>query len=132
MNISLLKTRGKSKGLTLVEVIVSLAILGLIIIPLLNMFVFSALTNKRSEDILDATYIAQSIIETRYAEHKTDGTIPAGGEYTDPFGGGYWIGAKVETDGGLIRIIIKVYSDNTKRELKAQMETYLLNQSQCI
>ena len=49
MRIPLLKhINSKRKGMTLIEVILSLAILGIIIIPFLNMFVFSAVTNSES------------------------------------------------------------------------------------
>ncbi|NLY44959.1 MAG: prepilin-type N-terminal cleavage/methylation domain-containing protein [Tissierella sp.] len=113
------------KGLTLIEVILSLAILGMITIPLLNMFVFSTVTNSKSEDVLDATYIAQQIMEERYNESKNGEEIPLNNEYLDS-SGVYWIEEKVSNEGNLVRVLIKVYTDNSKKELKAQMETSLL------
>lgn len=130
MKISLFRKKTNKEGLTLIEVIISLAILGIIIVPLLNMFVFSTVTNSKSEDILDATYVAQNIMEYRYAESKDGSLIPLSDEYPDPFDVDYWVDEEiVEVSSNLIRVIVKVYSDSSKSELKAQMETYLLRNS---
>lgn len=130
MKIILFKdARCKEKGLTLIEVILSLAILGIIIVPFLNMFVFSTMTNRKSENILDATYIAQNIMEQRYAESKNGNGIPENSEseYPDPYDNSYWVNETIEKiEGNLIRVLIKVYSDDNKNKLEAQMETYLL------
>lgn len=130
MYISLLKKlKNKRDGLTLIEVILSLAILGIIIISFLNMFVFSTVTNSKSEDIMDATYIAQGRIEKRFEESK-DRTVPIpldiGKIYSDSIEG-YWIEEEIlNIDDNLVRLIVKVYSDESKNKLEAQMETYLL------
>ncbi|MDI9477018.1 MAG: type II secretion system protein [Natronincolaceae bacterium] len=127
MKITLLgNMKYKKKGLTLIEVILSLAILGIIIVPFLNIFVFSTVTNRKSENILDATYVAQNIMEQRYAESKNENEIPESEEYPDPFGVGYWVEETIDNEGNLVRVIIKIYSDDNKNKLEAQMETYLL------
>ena len=129
MYISLLKTKNKRDGLTLIEVILSLAILGIIIISFLNMFVFSTVTNSKSEDIMDATYIAQGRIEKRFEESK-DRTVPIPLDIGKIYSGsieGYWIEEEIlNIDDNLVRLIVKVYSDESKNKLEAQMETYLL------
>ncbi len=51
------------RGLTLVEVIVSIAIFAAIALPLFSVFVQSIKTDKASSDILNANYIAQDYIE---------------------------------------------------------------------
>ena len=61
----IIEDKGQIKRFNLVEVIVSLAILGLIVYPLKHVCIFR-IKQQKVEDILDATYIAQSIIETRY------------------------------------------------------------------
>lgn len=130
MYISLLKKlRNKRKGLTLIEVILSLAILGIIVISFLKMFVFSTVTNRKSEDIIDATYIAQGRIEKRFEESK-DRTVPMpvdiGIIYSDSIED-YWIEEEIlNIDDNLVRLIVKIYSDESKNKLEAQMETYLL------
>ncbi len=130
MYISLLKKlKNKRDGLTLIEVILSLAILGIIIISFLNMFVFSTVTNSKSEDIMDATYIAQGRIEKRFGESK-DRTVPIPLDIGKIYSGsieGYWIEEEIlNIDDNLVRLIVKVYSDESKNKLEAQMETYLL------
>ena len=118
----------KEKGLTLIEVILSLVILGIIIVPFLNMFIFSTMANRKSENILDATYVAQNIMEQRYNESKDGNEIPEDGEdeYPDPLGGGYWVKEIISVEDNLVGVIVEVYSDKSKEKLEAQMETYLL------
>lgn len=54
---------GNNKGLTLVEIMVSLAVLGIIIVPITSLFLFSVKTNKISEEQLIAQSLAQQYIE---------------------------------------------------------------------
>lgn len=130
MYIPLLKKlKKKRKGLTLIEVILSLAILTIIIIPFLNMFVFSTVTNRKSEDIIDATYIAQERIEESFKGSK-DRTVPIPLEIGKNYSGsieGYWVEEEIlSIEDNLVRIIVRVYSDDSKNKLEAHMETYLL------
>lgn len=55
--------RKQSKGFTLIEVIISMAILAIIVVPLLNYFVTSAQYNTRAKTKQNATVLAQSILE---------------------------------------------------------------------
>lgn len=55
-----------SKGFTLVEILVSITILSIIVVTFLTFFIQSAKTNTYSEDVLDATYVAQSEMEELY------------------------------------------------------------------
>lgn len=58
-----------NKGLTLVELIVSLAILGIIIMPLSTFFVNTIKINKNSEDRLKANQLAEKYIEkTKFSD----------------------------------------------------------------
>ncbi|WP_099190675.1 PilW family protein [Tepidibacter mesophilus] len=58
-----------NKGLTLVELIVSLAILGIIIVPLSTFFVNTIKINKDSEDRLKANQLAEKYIEkTKFSD----------------------------------------------------------------
>lgn len=53
----------KNKGLTLIEVIITLAILGIIIAPILSMTLTTVKTSKKSEDKIFATSLAQQCTE---------------------------------------------------------------------
>ena len=64
-------------------------------------------------------------MEERYNESNKGEEIPLSNEYMDS-SGLYWIEEKVSSEGNLVRVLIKVYSDSNKGELKAQMETSLL------
>lgn len=60
----------KESGLSLVEVLASIVILSLILITFTMMFLYSAKTGKTSENIIDATYVAQTEMEKIYAASK--------------------------------------------------------------
>jgi type II secretion system protein I len=116
----------KRDGFTLIEVIIALAILVIVAASFLHMYVFSASVTGKSEKVLDATYLAQNMMEKRYADSKKGENVPEG-EYFE-HRDGYWVHEtirKVE-DSNLVNIIIKVYSDESRTQLEAQMETYLL------
>ncbi|WP_069649465.1 prepilin-type N-terminal cleavage/methylation domain-containing protein [Caloranaerobacter ferrireducens] len=53
----------KEAGLTLIEVLITISILGIIIIPLSSFFITSAKINKESGDKFKATLIAQKFME---------------------------------------------------------------------
>ncbi len=57
------------KGVTLVEVVASFVILVILLISFYTLFIQTAKTTKSSEDIVDATYIAQTEMEKIYKEY---------------------------------------------------------------
>jgi len=119
------------KGMTLIEIIVSLAILSIIIVPFLNMFVQSTVTTQKSGVILDATYVAQRVMEDIYNDSlNVDGKtpIPSNGiqKHKDSWGGNYWIDKQITVQNNLVRAVVRIYSDESESELKAQMETKFL------
>lgn len=57
------KLRDDDRGITLVELIVSIAILAIIVLPFLNSFVMAAKTNAKSKNELNATHLAENIME---------------------------------------------------------------------
>ncbi|MDL4841681.1 type IV pilus modification PilV family protein [Aquibacillus rhizosphaerae] len=61
-----LKRLLSSKGMTLVEILASIMILSIIVVTFLTLFIQSARTNSISEDIMDATYVAQTQMEEIY------------------------------------------------------------------
>ena len=52
-----------NKGFTLVEVLIAMTILGIVVVPLLQAFVVSARTNAKAKNLLDATMVAENIME---------------------------------------------------------------------
>lgn len=51
------------RGITLIEIIITIAILGIVIIPLTTLFVNATRNTKLSEDLMIATSIAQKYLE---------------------------------------------------------------------
>lgn len=57
-------------GYTLLEVVASIMILAIILISFYSLLLLSAKTTKQSEEIVDATYIAQNTMEETYQISK--------------------------------------------------------------
>jgi type II secretory pathway pseudopilin PulG len=126
------------RGITLVEIIASIAILTLIILTFMPMFTQSMRSTKISTDMLDATYLAQSTMEDVYHLTETYPFSEAVDQVDDmtflgkedgwyryvQFKDGAYIELSVEEpDRGLSNVLVKVYSDDLKSKLEAQMET---------
>src|SRR5699024_10249125 len=62
------RKRMNENGLTLVEVLASVVLLTIIITIFLNVFIQSAKTNTTSEEVVDATYLAQTEMERIYSK----------------------------------------------------------------
>ena len=54
------------KGLTLVELVITIALIGLIAVVFMPLFLLSAKTNTQSEDKLTATYLGKDAMEMVY------------------------------------------------------------------
>lgn len=61
-----------NKGLTLIEVIISFAVIGLAIAPLMSMFVFAAQVNNESSLQMKSVLTAQKYIEEFKASEELD------------------------------------------------------------
>ena len=91
-----------NKGLTLVEILITLAVLGIVIMPLMSMFITSQKMNNESEMKYRAIQFAQEELETIKAMKELDTSmypLRAGGGYgyltaADPEG--YTIDVKIE------------------------------------
>jgi len=64
------------KGLSLVEVIASIILISIILLSFVALFLQSNKTTVTSNDIVDATYVAQQEMETIYT-NRTEPTIEA-------------------------------------------------------
>lgn len=58
-----MKDRNKAKGFTLVEVVLAIAIVGIALLGLAQLFTYSVLVNSRSERMTNATFLAQQRID---------------------------------------------------------------------
>ncbi|WP_186321530.1 prepilin-type N-terminal cleavage/methylation domain-containing protein [Bacillus sp. FJAT-22090] len=65
-----LNSRLNSKGLTLIEILVSIILITIILTAFFSLFIQSAKTGKTSEEVVDATYIAQAEMEKLYEISK--------------------------------------------------------------
>ncbi|MEL7649819.1 MAG: prepilin-type N-terminal cleavage/methylation domain-containing protein [Sedimentibacter sp.] len=54
---------GNNRGITLVEIIVTVAVAGIFIVPLMGMFVFASGINSRSHEEFKAVMLAQAYVE---------------------------------------------------------------------
>lgn len=134
------------KGMTLVEIIVSIAILSIIIVTFLTFFIQSTKVNNVSKDITDSSYVAQSEMEEIYNLSNTmsymDTITYLSNAYTvNSSDSNYeYIFTKQIVDNNIYNIritfsttdevkdvIVKVYNDSNK--LEAQLETKLLWES---
>jgi len=58
-----MKNKKKTKGFTLIEVVLAIAIVGIALLGLAQLFTYSVLINSRSEKMTNATFLAQQRIE---------------------------------------------------------------------
>lgn len=136
---------GDRKGMTLIEIIVSLALLAIIIVPFLNMLVQSTVTTKKSEVILDATYVAQSVMEELYLlsisynfsdsilklteNEYIEEIVVAGKDYDyTKENDNYYVKIEIrgsKYEGNLVKALVIIYNNSSKDKLEAQMETIL-------
>lgn len=59
----MIKKMRDNKGFTLLEIVITIGILGIIVIPIFSLFVNTAKTNAMAEDKIQATMIAQKYME---------------------------------------------------------------------
>lgn len=126
------------RGITLIEIIASIAILSIIIIAFLPMFTQTMKTSSISTDVLDATYLAQSKMEEVYhlstaypfeeakSQVKNMKLVKTEGpwyHYAQTVNDFYVYLSIKEPQNELSNVLVKVYNDSTKNKLEAQMET---------
>ncbi|MBM4762453.1 type II secretion system protein [Bacillus sp. B15-48] len=134
------------KGFTLVEVLTAIVILSIITVSLLSMFIQSSRSTRLSENILDATYVAQSHMEElihvnkssqpgsliEFAELLTEkeGYFPDSDcsqcyGKTTPQDERYILVQVSHYSTNLGKLVVKVFNNDTKARQEAQMETLL-------
>lgn len=131
------------RGVTLVELLASIVIVTIILISVISIFNLTMKSNRTSEEIIDATYVAQTEMEKIYALSKKDipnpkltdigyeKLIEESGwdiyqEETQQYEGFFvQVKQKKQAETGLIRIVVNVYEDSAFTKSKAQMEHLL-------
>ncbi|QST00007.1 prepilin-type N-terminal cleavage/methylation domain-containing protein [Pontibacillus sp. ALD_SL1] len=126
------------RGITLIEIIASIAILAIIILAFLPMFTQTMKTSSISTDVLDATYLAQSKMEEVYHLSTTYTFENAKSQvknmnlvktednwyHYEQIVNDYYVYLSIkEPQNELSNVLVKVYNDATKSRLEAQMET---------
>lgn len=128
-------------GLTLVEILAAIVIISLIFVSIVTILNLTAKTNKSSEDIIDATYVAQEEMEYIYKISRENGSfesLEAYGSPTEEDGWDiYWkdnVESKYQVEvrekkleDSMVRIVVRVYEQtaDSSEKPKAQMETLL-------
>lgn len=137
--------RSNEKGMTLVEVIASFVILTIILLSAFQLLIQSAKSTETSEEIIDATYLAQTELENFYNQSKS-ATLPVNlqteifSNYkykeqkegfliyeNDTHSSQYRLELQLKQNSNyrhLTRIILKVFDANDDT-VKSQMETTL-------
>lgn len=132
------------KGLTLIEVLVAIVLLGVIVVSFIPLFIQSTRINTQSKDMINATYVAQTLLEDiHFISRESDDDfkiklISMGYEEVvnncptnfcfQQENNGYYIWTEftnLNSQESLPHAIIKVYEDHSKEQLEAQMETIL-------
>lgn len=130
------------KGVTLVEIVASIAILSIIITTLCAFFLQSSNANATSKRMEEATYIGQNCMEewneritttpqptnlslfTPSGYSKVMGTTSSYEKNPNTTGHYVWVDLVPKT-GSLVRVKVKVYKDSSKNKLEAQMEMFV-------
>lgn len=119
------------KGVTLIEILAALVILGIIVVSFLTFFIQSSRTNNISGTIIDATYVAQAQIEEVFnnrnyldtLENKVCNAVNNQCYSLESNGYHIWFETKIKDNN--THIIVQVFNNNNKDKLQAQMETIL-------
>ncbi len=142
--------RHDNRGLTLVELLVAVVILGIIVSPLLHSFVTSARTAQKSRQYGDATTAAQNILETIeaadldallenatvlgsgaafYQPDEDGGYSPSAGPYKDG-DGKYYIAIPVSSGSSGFDALVTLDTHNPLNEKPVTKYTELIATSQ--
>jgi len=124
------------QGMTLIEIMLSIVILGIIGVSFTGFFTQSARTTSHSEQMMDAMYIAQTcmeeIINESFEKCRDIDIKETGPQRTTIVENSYsyYVKTAIEKQGELKNVVIKVYKDHEAEKSNeqnplAQMETLI-------
>ncbi len=131
------KIINKNAGLTLVELILAIAILGMIIIAFIPAFLMSAKTNNRAEKALESTYLGKDVMEAVYELSKTASyeelksklvtekgyTKLSENTYKREISDNRVIYLSLTENDKLLTVVTKIYNDVSLSQLEVQYES---------
>lgn len=131
------KIQEQQQGLTLVETIAGIVIISIILLSIVTLLTQTAKTNRTSEQLIDATYIAQTEMETIYKLSLENKELSEVTEYNKQTENNQTtIYTKIDEtnnykieiieqkdESPMRRIIVKVYDQKDNTKIKAQMES---------
>jgi len=127
----------KGEGFTLIEVLITMALLAVIAVSFIPLFALSARTSSLAENKLDATHSGKDAMELLYHlsdtmafEEMGDELVARGylksaeNSYTMETSEKKLIEITLEDQGDLIRVITKVYEDGAREKMESKYESY--------
>jgi len=124
------------KGLTLIELIISIAIISIIAAAFIPLFVMSAKSNAKSETTLVSTYTGRDAMELIYSlsrevpyERLANELVKAGYSKLSDSEFGFkneddkYLVMKFTEEDNLIRALVKVYKDTDRDQVETQYES---------
>lgn len=136
--------KNNETGLTMIELLISIAVIGIIIVAFIPLFLMSAKTNTRSEVTLNSTYLGKDAMEVAYYLSKTvsyeslEEKLKEKLEkkeyieiskdiseniYVYEYKDKKYLTIKFKEEGNLIRVIVKIYKDENMNKLESQYES---------
>lgn len=133
-------------GLTLIEIILSIAILGIILVAFMPLFVMPAKTNSKSQTMIESTYIGSDTMELIYSQIQNNsisnfedlsvhlnekilddekydkGTKIEDNIYTYEYENSKYIKVEFKEDGNLIGLLVKVYKDKDMNDTEMEVQ----------
>ncbi len=146
--LSMIKPLKSDKGLTLIEILAAIVILSIILLSFLSFFRLSAKSNQTSEKIIDASYVAQSLMEnmlslsgTPLSKTELDDAAVTTLNNTENTNSNIISNSPLKIEGvsnefyfelsikeeeevdNLFKLLVKIYDNKVNKDLEAQMET---------
>lgn len=124
-------------GVTLIELILSIALISMIVVVLFSLFVMSSKINIKSEETLDSTYLGKDAMELAYDLSQTifydkleEELVVIGysfDEFNQSFGYKYsdnkYLNIKFSEKGNLVKVFVEIYEDQNMNQLEVQYES---------
>lgn len=128
-----------NKGITLLEIIVSIALLGIILIATIPFFTMAAKMSNVTDNRLEATYVGKDTMELVYNISKTasdyndfedalvaEGYVKDGNKFKYYTFDDKYIELKINIQANLVRVLTMTYDSDSDAKLESQYEAYYI------